>query len=230
MAIDLVRQPDIQKEAGHPDRQDEGTDPVPADNSSSSSQGAHKKRTSKPKRLLRLILSTFDPRAWVHMLKVVNYYNYTHVTPMRTLRGRIGPRPEIAPNASIANPENITAGKVLHLGSGTFLWAGPSEKGRVVIGDDVTFGPRVMLTAANYRFNDGQPVRSNAMDEKEIFIGDDAWIGAYAIILPGARIGKGAVVGAGSVVTGDIPDWAIAVGAPAKVVGQRRIAAVRPPA
>ena len=162
------------------------------------------------------------------MLKVVNYYNYTHVTPMRTLRKRIGPGPEIAPNASIANPENITAGRVLHLGSGAFLWAGPSQKGRVVIGDDVTFGPRVMVTAANYRFNDGQPVRSNPMDEKEIVIGDDAWIGAYAIILPGARIGKGAVVGAGSVVTGEIPDWGIAVGAPAKVVGQRRIVAPRP--
>lgn len=188
---------------------------------------AHKKRVSKPKRLLRLVLSTFDPRAWLHMLKVVNYYNYSHVAPMRELSRHIGPGAEIAPNVSIANPENIVAGRVLHLGSGSFLWAGPSPRGRIVIGDDVTFGPRVMATAANYRFNDGQPVRSNAMDEKEIAIGDDVWIGAYAIILPGARIGRGAVIGAGSVVTGEIPDWAIAVGSPARVVGRRRIA---PPA
>ena len=60
---------------------------------------------------------------------------------------------------------------MLHLGSGSFLWAGPSPRGRIAIGDDVTFGPRVMVTAANYRFNDGQPVRSNAMDEREIVNG-----------------------------------------------------------
>lgn len=186
---------------------------------------AHKKRVSKPERLLRLILSTFDPRAWLHMLKVVNYYNYSHVTPMRELSRHIGPGAEIAPNVSIANPENIVAGRVLHLGAGSFVWAGPSLRGRVVIGDDVTLGPRAMVTAANYRFNDGQPVRANAMDEKEIVIGDDVWIGAYAIVLPGARIGRGAIIGAGSVVTGTIPDWAIAVGSPARVVGQRRISA-----
>lgn len=184
---------------------------------------AHKKRISKPRRLLRLLVSTFDPRAWLHMLKVVNYYNYSHVTPMRELSRHIGAGAEIAPNVSLANPENVTAGRVLHLGTGSFLWAGPSLRGRVVLGDDVTVGPRAMITAANYRFNDGQPVRANAMDEKEIIIGDDVWIGAYAIILPGARIGTGAVIGAGSVVTGEVPAWAIAVGVPARVVGQRRL-------
>lgn len=197
------------------------TDPLPAPPPAHAP--THKKRVSKPKRLLRLILSTFDPRAWLHMLKVVNYYNYTHVAPMRVLSSRIGPKAEIAPNASIANPENITAGRVLHLGTGSFVWAGPSRQGQVVLGDDVTVGPRAMITAANYRFNDGQPVRANAMDEREIIIGNDVWIGAYAIILPGARIGEGAVIGAGSVVTGEIPDWAIAVGVPARVVGQRQI-------
>lgn len=184
---------------------------------------SHKKRVSRPRRFLRLVASAFDPRAWAHAVKLVNYYNYTHVAPMRELRRHIGPGAQIAPNASIANPENITAGKVLHLGSGSFLWAGPSPRGRIAIGDDVTFGPRVMVTAANYRFNDGQPVRSNAMDEREIVIGDDVWLGAYAVVLPGARIGHGAVIGAGSVVTGEIPDFAIAVGSPARVVGQRRI-------
>lgn len=52
-------------------------------------------------------------------------------------------------------------------------------------------------------------------------IGDDAWIGVSAIILPGVRIGKGAVVGAGAVVTKNIPDYGIAIGVPAKVIKYR---------
>ena len=53
---------------------------------------------------------------------------------------------------------------------------------------------------------------------KPILIKEDAWIGAGATILPGVCIGKHAVVGAGSVVTRDVPDYAVVVGSPAKVV------------
>ena len=55
-----------------------------------------------------------------------------------------------------------------------------------------------------------------------IVIGDDAWLGVGVIVLDGVKIGKGAVVGAGSVVTRDIPDGAIATGVPARVVKMRR--------
>ncbi|HDZ8876661.1 hypothetical protein J4G66_16215 [Aeromonas dhakensis] len=56
---------------------------------------------------------------------------------------------------------------------------------------------------------------------QKIKIGNDVWIGANAIILPGVTIGDGAVVGAGAVVTRDVPDYAIVVGVPAKVIRQR---------
>lgn len=55
----------------------------------------------------------------------------------------------------------------------------------------------------------------------DIVIGDDAWIGTGSAILDGVTIGIGAVIGAGSVVTHDVPDYAIAVGNPARVVGSR---------
>lgn len=187
---------------------------------------AHKKRLSKPRRLLRLVLSTLDPRAWAHMLKVVNQYNYSHVAPLRKLTH--GPGLEIAPNAILSNAENIFAGARLHLGAHSAVWAGPSARGRIVFGNDVTVGPRVFMTAANYRFNDGAPVRSNAMKEAEITIGDDVWLGAGAIVLPGARIGAGAIVGAAAVVRGEVPPHAIVVGNPAQVVGHRRPAGVAP--
>jgi len=54
-----------------------------------------------------------------------------------------------------------------------------------------------------------------------VVIGDDVWIGAGATILDGVRVGRGAIVGAGAVVTRDVPDFAVVTGVPAKVVSQR---------
>jgi maltose O-acetyltransferase len=55
-------------------------------------------------------------------------------------------------------------------------------------------------------------------ESRPVLIGDDVWIGTRALILPGVTIGSGAVVGAGSVVTGDIPERCLAVGNPARVI------------
>jgi acetyltransferase-like isoleucine patch superfamily enzyme len=87
----------------------------------------------------------------------------------------------------------------------------------------VLFGPEVVITAANYRFNDGAPVTKQLMEEGDVIVGADVWIGARAIILPGVTIGDGAIIGAGALVRGDVPPFAIAVGVPARVVGQREI-------
>ena len=113
------------------------------------------------------------------------------------------------------------------MGARCHLWAGP-EAGRIVIGDNVLFGPEVMVTAAGYRFNDGHPVTDQAMDEADIVIGDDVWLGTRVIVLPGVTIGSGAIIGAGAVVTADIPAMAIAVGTPAKIVGTRQINPEKP--
>ena len=169
-------------------------------------------------RLLRLIASTLDPRAWIHAIKLVNYYNYSHVTPLRSVT--LGPHAAISPNTAFSNPDRIRAGRNLYLGARCHLWAGPS-KGHIVIGDNVLFGPEVMVTAAGYRFNDGSPVTAQAMDEADVIIGDDVWLGTRAIVLPGARIGNGAIVAAGAVVRGEIPAFAVAAGVPARVVGHR---------
>jgi acetyltransferase-like isoleucine patch superfamily enzyme len=80
-----------------------------------------------------------------------------------------------------------------------------------------------MVTAATYRFNDGHPVTKQKMDEDDIIIGKDVWFGTRAIVVPGARIGDGAIIGAGAIVRGEIPPMSIAVGQPARVVGQRVI-------
>lgn len=184
------------------------------------SQPVHKKTTGRIARLVRLVGSVLDPRAWAHAAKLVNYYNYSHVQPLRQITRGAGVA--ISPNALFSNPERITLGARVSIGARCTLWAGPS-KGRILVEDDVLFGPDVLVTAANYRFNDGHPVTKQAMDEADVVIGRDAWIGTRAVILPGSQIGAGAIIGAGAVVRGTIPPMAIAVGVPARVVGQREI-------
>lgn len=200
-------------------------DPTPAP--PPSSDPAHKARPSVLARLGRLLAGVLDPRAYLHALRLINYYNYAHVVPRRRLNP--GPGARISPNAVFSYPERITIGARLNLGARCTLWAGPGV-GRIVIGDDVLFGPEVMVTAANYRFNDGSPVTQQAMDEGDVIIGNDVWLGTRAIVLPGARIGDGAIIGAGALVRGEIPAGAIAVGQPARVVGQREAGALPPAA
>ena len=180
-----------------------------------------KKSLSRARKALRLIAGALDPRAWAHAVRIVNYYNYSHVVPRRAMT--VGPGAAISPNAVFANGERIVAGRGLSLGARCHLWAGPSH-GRIVIGDDVLFGPEVMVTAATYRFGDGHPVTRQKMDEADVIIGNDVWLGTRAVVLPGAVIGDGAIIGAGAVVSGEIPAMSVAVGAPARVVRSRVIA------
>lgn len=181
---------------------------------------AKKKSLSKPQKLLRLLGSALDPRAYLHLFKLINYYNYTHVQQLRL--AKIGPGAAISPDVSLSNGERITLGDRCRLGSRVHLWAGPST-GRITIGHDALFGPEVLITAAGYRYDDGSPVTDQLMDEADVIIGNDVWLGARVIVLPGVTIGDGAIVGAGAIVTKSLPAGAVAVGVPAKVVGSRRM-------
>jgi acetyltransferase-like isoleucine patch superfamily enzyme len=89
--------------------------------------------------------------------------------------------------------------------------------GLVTIGDRVMFGPFVSIYAATHE-TEVQSRRDNIEFAREVYIGDDCWIGGNVIILPGVTIGKGCTIGAGSVVTKDIPEYSVAIGSPAKIV------------
>ena len=185
-------------------------------------QGLQKKAApGRLARLFRLLGSAIDPRAWAHAIKLVNYYNYSHVEPLRKIR--LGRECSISPNAVFSNPSRIVIGDRVRIGARCHLWAGVS-RGKIHIGDDCLFGPEVMVTAASYRYNDGAPVTEQLMDEADIVIGNDVWLATRAIVLPGARIGDGCIIAAGAVVRGELPAFCIAAGAPARVVGSRTIA------
>ena len=87
----------------------------------------------------------------------------------------------------------------------------------VRIGDNVLFGPAVQVYTATHPL-DAALRRSGIESGKPIVIGDDAWIGGGAILNPGVTIGARSVIGAGSVVTRDIPDDVFAAGNPCKVI------------
>ena len=96
--------------------------------------------------------------------------------------------------------------------------------GKVIIGKNVMMGPEVCIYARNHAF-DRLDIPMNLQGfapEKPVVIEDDVWIGARVIILPGVHIGTGAVLGAGSVVTKDVPDYAVMGGNPAHILKMRK--------
>lgn len=96
--------------------------------------------------------------------------------------------------------------------------------GVIEIGKNCSISQHITMIASNHNIRKGKDINKQGWDETKtgIYIGDDVWIGANSVILPGVRIGSGAVIGAGSIVTKDIPENAIVVGNPARVVKYRQ--------
>lgn len=89
----------------------------------------------------------------------------------------------------------------------------------IVIGDDVYTGPYVYITDQNHSYDDPDlPIGRQWPVNTAVSIGAGSWLGAGAIVLPGAQIGRNVVVAAGSVVRGVVPDHCVVAGVPAKVV------------
>ena len=89
----------------------------------------------------------------------------------------------------------------------------------LVIGDDVFTGPYVYITDQNHSYTDlDTPVGRQWPANAAVSIGAGSWLGAGAIILPGAQVGANVVVGAGSVVRGQVPDHCVIAGVPARIV------------
>ena len=95
--------------------------------------------------------------------------------------------------------------------------------GRTYIGDHVMMGPDCIMYSYSHAYDrlDIPMDQQGFEDPTPIHIGDDVWIGARVIILPGVTVGSHCIIGAGAVVTKDVPDYAIVGGVPAKVIRYR---------
>ena len=94
--------------------------------------------------------------------------------------------------------------------------------GEAEIGSNALLSPGVQVISGNHVFEDPDvPIRDQGTAYGKVVIGEDCWLGTNVIVLPGVTIGRGSVIGAGAVVTTDIPAFSIALGMPARVVGCR---------
>lgn len=128
---------------------------------------------------------------------------------------------EFRPGAYAIVCSKISIGSRVVIRPGSMLFADAREYGAgITIEDDVMLGSAVHMYVSNHSFSDvSRPIIQQGSDaSRPIVLREGCWVGAGAIILPGVTIGRNAVVGAGAVVTRDVPDFAVAVGAPAKVI------------
>ena len=130
---------------------------------------------------------------------------------------QLGPGCAVAAEVFMHGP--VTLGRNVSVNARASLDGG--SKG-IVVGDDTRIAPGACLYAFDHGLDPGRPVREQPVTSAGIRIGADVWIGANAGITDGVAVGDHAVVGMGAVVTGDVPEWSIVGGVPARVLGDRR--------
>ena len=140
--------------------------------------------------------------------------NAIRIAVLRIFGANIGKRCLIYASAKIYVPWNLKIGDAVCIGPRVELY----DKGEISIGSGVIVSQDAWLCTASHDISDSRM----GLKLKSITIGNDVWIAAKASVLPGVKIGDGAVVGACAVVSKDVPSWSVMVGNPAVVVGSRR--------
>ena len=188
------------------------------------------------KRALIFIWKTFVPRFLQNFIKYVLYwskYTYSQVKPfhpfsLASWRTILDKTAWVDPCMTITG--NVTIGRYSYMRSPT-IWLIASYEHTIHIGNFCSIASWVQIYAKNdhnyLKLTTYPPTATWLIlwEEKDLwsdtFIGHDVWIGTNAIILPWVNVGNGAVIGAGSVVTKDVPPYAIVGGVPAKVIKYR---------
>jgi len=142
----------------------------------------------------------------------------------------------------INDPKAITIGRGFNHGMRCMLYAQDPERGSrirlgvnvsfnddvtinadnggsIEIGDNVIVGPRTVMRSSNHVYSDSSiPFREQGHSGGTILIGENVWIGAGVVVLPDVTISNNSIVGAGSVVTHDVPEYSVVGGVPARVI------------
>lgn len=141
---------------------------------------------------------------------------------------------------TFAGMRNISLGNGVRIGRASFLTSGQgklligdlvaispcvhigADNGEIRIGSKTAIGPGTVIRAANHRFDrPDMPIIDQGHTGGSIIIEEDVWIGANCVITPDVRIGRGAIVGAGAVVTRNVAPFSIVAGVPAREIGRR---------
>lgn len=154
-------------------------------------------------------------RGWTYLLAFISGGNFLRPARLRFRGGNV----KISPTAFFKFPGQISIGHNTFINHHCNIWAAPG--GPIMIGDDVLLGPGVCVIASNHGIHAGELIRMQEGEDAPIVIGNDVWIGANACVLAGVEIGAGSVIGAGAVVTRNLPPNTVCAGVPAKVIRTR---------
>jgi maltose O-acetyltransferase len=131
---------------------------------------------------------------------------------------KCGQRVRVLANVVIYHPRSLVIGNDCDITRGCQLNAG----GGIEIGNDVLIGPGTMIWSQNHRYESARVlIRNQDYKRAKVTLGDDVWIGAGSIILPGVHLARGTVVAAGSVVNRSTEPYSVVAGVPAQVIRQR---------
>lgn len=127
---------------------------------------------------------------------------------------------ECRPHSNCICTRNILLGRNVVLRPGTMLYGGEESAGTITVGDDVLIGPGVVVMVHNHKFDlaDRPIAEQGYYAPQPVVIESGSWLGANCIILPGVIVGRNAVVGAGAIVTKDVPPRTVVAGNPAKII------------
>ena len=185
------------------------------------------KGNPKVKRLVDwLIMNQVEtrPRWFIRMLAPLYQHRGKHAVIHRSVRMDTPPyRKFFLGDYSVVESFaciNNAVGDVV-IGNHTRIGLHNTIIGPVTIGNHVNLAQGITVTALNHNFSDTEKrIDEQGVNTTPVVIGDDIWIGANAVILPGVTIGSHSVVAAGSVVTKDVPPHSLVAGVPAKIIRQ----------
>lgn len=161
----------------------------------------------------KLISTIFDTMAATAEMNAKGWLTPEEVHEyLRRITGR-----EIDKSTTLLPPFYVDYGKHIKIGKGCFIQQCCTFFGRggITLGENVLVGPKVNIITINH---DPDPENRSATYGRPVVIEDKVWIGINATILPGVKIGYGAIVGANSVVTKDVPPMTVVAGNPARII------------
>ena len=124
----------------------------------------------------------------------------------------------ILPGTIFCYPYKIEIGYNVFINRNVYI----TVRANITIGDNVLIGLGVIINSGMHRYkNKDRLIRDQGHEIKPIIIGNDVWIGANAVIMPGVFIGDGSVIGADAIVTRSIPPYSVVVGIPARIIKER---------
>ena len=154
--------------------------------------------------------------------KVEIIADYSRSAMLKLKGAKVSPKARISENSKFTLPSKVSLGSrtVIEpnaVGRGCLF----DISGKLTIGEGTLLGPGCFIVDHNHGVRPEMMIWKQPCEKANVNIGSDVWMGAYSIILPGVKIGHGAVIAAGAVITKDVEPMTIVAGVPAKPIGQR---------